>query len=206
MKNVIIGVVLSTIIFIGLGWLMVGRGGSTTTPIDLGITQEDNQTSSASATLVEYSDFQCPACGAYHELVSQLKDDLGDRLNIVYRHFPLRNIHPNAQLAAQAAQAAALQGKFWQMHDKLFENQLAWSELEDPTDSFKAYATELELDIDQFTTDLTSKAVEDRVNRDYASAIRFGINSTPTFFLNGVKMTNPASYETFKQIIEAKLQ
>lgn len=206
MKNIIIGVVLFTLIFIGLGWLLVGQPEKESSA-EFTITENDHVAgnASASATLIEYSDFQCPACASYHSLVNQLKDDLGENLQIVYRHFPLRSIHDHAQLAAQASEAAANQDMFWQMHDLLFENQAFWSTLEDPTETFLDYASELELDIDQFNADLNSQEVEEKVNTDYQSAIQAGVNSTPTFFLNGKKLSNPATYETFKSLIEAEL-
>ncbi|OGV93637.1 hypothetical protein A3B57_02575 [Microgenomates group bacterium RIFCSPLOWO2_01_FULL_47_10] len=206
MKNIVIGIIISCTLFIGLGWLLVGKEKPTPT-FDMQIVAADHQTSaSASATLVEYSDFQCPACAAYYELVGKLKADLGDRINIVYRHFPLRSIHKNAQLASQAGQAASLQGKFWEMHDLLFASQTKWAEIEDPTATFISYAAELGLDAAKFTADLTSQPVIDAVNANYSSGLKFGVDSTPSFFLNGTKMTNPGSYEAFKQLVEDKLK
>jgi protein-disulfide isomerase len=206
MKNTIIGVIIFTILFLGLGWLMVGRS-PTETPVNLETTQEDHITGSAtaSATLIEYSDFQCPACAGYQVYVSQLKDELGDQLKIIFRHFPLDNIHPNARLAAQASEAASNQGEFWQMHDLLFENQQLWDELEDPTEEFTQYAKSLNLDIEKFSLDLNSKEVIDKVNSDYQTGLKAKVNSTPSFFINNQKITNPASYEVFKEIIQEKL-
>ena len=206
MKNAVIGVIVFTILFLGLGWLMVGRT-PTNTPIDLTTTQTDHITgnASSSAILIEYSDFQCPACAGYQPLVNQIKAELGDNLQIIFRHFPLENIHPNSKLAAQASEAAANQNAFWLMHDLLFENQSEWSKLENPTEKFLEFAQNLNLNIDKFTTDLTSKEVIEKINSDYQSGIKAGINSTPSFFINSEKITNPASYKTFKQIIEQKL-
>ncbi|MFC1653599.1 DsbA family protein [Patescibacteria group bacterium] len=207
MKNVIIGVVVSTLLFIGLGWLMVGRTPELKT-VEFTFSENENiaGNASASATLVEFSDFECPACASYSYMVNQLKQDLGDKVRIIYRHFPLRSIHDNAQLAGQAAQAAGNQEMFWQMHDKLFENQISWSELDNPEETFIGYAEELELDIEKFKTDLHSQEVEDKVNSDYQSGIQAGVNSTPSFYLNGLKLQNPGSYETFKQLIEQNLE
>ena len=206
MKNAVIGIIIFTILFLGLGWLMVGR-----TPINnlvnLPISQNDHITgnASASATLIEYSDFQCPACAGYQPMVNQIKKDLGDNIQIIFRHFPLTNIHPNAHLAAQASEAAANQGKFWQMHDLLFINQDSWSDLEDPEEEFHQYAVDLELNLEQFTTDLTSKETIDQVGSNYQSGLKAGVNSTPSFFINNKKIKNPTSYEAFKQIIEDNL-
>ena len=206
MKNTVIGVIIFTIVFLGLGWLMVGRT-STDSPVDLPITQTDHITgnASASATLIEYSDFQCPVCADYQPLINQIKTGLGNNLRIIFRHFPLENIHPNTQLAAQASEAASTQGKFWEMHDLLFENQEFWSKLEDPTEKFTEYAKELSLNTEKFTSDLTSKEAKDKVNSDYQTGLNTKVNSTPSFFINDEKIQNPGSYETFKQIIEQEL-
>ena len=206
MRKVVIGIIVFTILFLGLGWLMVGRT-PTNTPISLSTTPTDHiaGNASASATLIEYSDFQCPACASYQTLINQLKEELGSEIKIIFRHYPLSNIHPNAHLAAQASEAAANQGKFWQMHDLLFKNQNFWSELEDPEEEFNQYAIDLKLNLKQFTTDLTSKETIDKIGSNYQSGVKAGVNSTPSFFINGKKISNPASYEAFKQIIKNNL-
>lgn len=207
MKNAVIGVIIFTILFLGLGWLIVDRT-PTNTPINLTTTQTDHITgnASASAILIEYSDFQCSACADYQPLVNQVKEELGNNLQIIFRHFPLSNIHPNAHLAAQASEAAANQDAFWPMYDLLFKNQSAWTNLEDPEEKFYQYATDLGLDLKQFTTDLTSKETIDKVGFDYQSGIKAGVNSTPSFFINNEKITNPASYEAFLKIVKDKIQ
>lgn len=150
-------------------------------------------------TLIEYSDFQCPACGAYYPLVKQIIKDFPN-LTVVYRHFPLAQ-HGNARIAAQAAEAAGKQGKFWEMHDLLFDNQRFWSEEKNAESIFKTYAQKLALDMDKFKADFDSGEVKNKIEADVQSGTA-QINGTPTFFLNNQKIENPQSYEQFKKIIQ----
>lgn len=155
----------------------------------------------SSVILVEYSDFQCPACGSYFPLVKKLMQEFDDRIKFSYRNFPLRQIHRNAEPAARAAEAAGKQGKFWEMHDLLFENQNEWSESMNAKSKFESYASQLGLNMDQFKTDRDSKEVGEKINKDYQSGVASRVNGTPTFFLNGKKIDNPRSYDQFKTII-----
>lgn len=155
----------------------------------------------AKAILVEYGDFQCPACGAIHPLIKQLESDYKDKMLFVFRHFPLRQIHANADLASRAAQSAGLQGKFWEMHDMLFENQNVWSAQPKAIDTFVSYAQKIGLDVERFKKDLDSGEVKKAVDRDYQSGVQSGVNGTPTFFLNGKKI-QPANYENFKSLLD----
>lgn len=155
----------------------------------------------AKVVLTEYSDFQCPACASYHGMVKQLHNDFGDRLAIAYRHFPLRQIHANAEIAALSAEAAGKQDKFWEMHDIIFENQKKWEGEKNAEEIFVGYALELGLNTELFKNDLDSKELEDKVEADYQSGVKAGVNHTPTFFLNGKEIENPRSYEEFKNII-----
>jgi protein-disulfide isomerase len=158
----------------------------------------------APAVLVDYSDFQCPSCGVFHPILKKLESDLGpEKLRFVYRNFPLTMIHKNAELAAEAAEAAGKQGKFWEMHDKLFENQNAWSEQNDPKNIFIGYAADLKLNKDQFEKDLASDEVKKAVQEDVDSGIEAKVDATPTFFLNGKQISLPSSYEEFKNLVEA---
>lgn len=194
-------------IIVGIGWLVTSRR----VPVPEGArgkslevaTEYDHVKGSAtaSAVLIEYSDFQCPACKAYVPFVEQLTEELDDQLMVVYRNFPLKNIHLQAELAAQAAHAAGLQGKFWEMHDMLFQNQEDWSQNPRAKQLFEEYAESLALDMNQFKQDLSSKETKGWVKGDYLDGLSHGINSTPTFFLNGQKLDNPSSYEAFKQLI-----
>lgn len=156
----------------------------------------------APVTLVEYSDFQCPACAAYHPLTKQLAQDFPDTLKIVFRHFPLVKIHPNAMPAARAAEAAHAQGKFWEMHDTLFEHQQDWAKQSDPNKTFVSYAQTLGLDIDKFQADINDSAIGSIIQTDLERGNQDDVPGTPTFFLNGSKLQSPQSYEEFKQVIE----
>jgi protein-disulfide isomerase len=140
----------------------------------------------APVTLVEYGDYQCPYCGQAEVVIRELLDDFGDELRYVWRHLPLSDVHANAQMAAEAAEAAGAQGSYWGMHDVLFENQQA---LEDP--HLLVYAKALGLDLRQFAADLDSHAHLPKVREDFFSGVRSGVSGTPTFFVNGVRHDGP---------------
>jgi len=155
----------------------------------------------AELTLVEYSDFQCPACQAYYALTKQLMNEMGDEIKLIYRNFPLSNIHPQAELAAKVAEAAALQNKFWEMHNLLFENQQEWSQNKKALDIFISYAQKLNLDSKKFINDLENPQVQKKIQRDINNGNLDKINGTPSFFVNGQKINNPRSYNQFKNEI-----
>ncbi|PSN07413.1 disulfide bond formation protein DsbA [filamentous cyanobacterium CCT1] len=134
----------------------------------------------AAFTLVQYGDYQCPNCGSAYPLLMALLEDLGDRLCFVFRHFPRRHLHPHAQHAAEAAEAAASQGKFWPMHHHLYAHQHALG-----NGYLVEYAAELELDVTQFLREVTSDRYVSRVQADIASGRASGVVDTPTFFING---------------------
>src|SRR3990167_7936488 len=159
----------------------------------------------SAVTIIEYLDFQCPACGAYHPLVTQLFSEYGNRVRFVTRHFPITNIHQNAISSAKAAEAAGRQDKFWEMHDVLFENQRNWSNERNPDDLFLSYAKSIGLDKEKFLADYNDGSIDDKVDSDRNGASRAGVTGTPTFFLNGKKINNPRGYEEFKALIEAIL-
>jgi len=134
----------------------------------------------APLTLVEYGDYECPFCGAAYPVVKQVQQRLGDQLGFVFRNFPLTQLHPHAQHAAEAAESAGGQGKFWEMHDMLFEHQRA---LDEP--HLVQYATAIGLDVARFEMDMAAHTYADRVREDFISGVRSGVNGTPTFFING---------------------
>lgn len=158
----------------------------------------------AEVILVEYSDFQCSACANYVPIIEQLVQEFGEELGFIYRHFPLKQNHRNAELAAWAAEAAGKQGKFWEMYSLIFENQNEWS-LGNAEKIFTGYAESLELNIEKFKKDINSKEIKEKVENDYQGGLRSGINSTPTFFLNGTKIRNPRNYGEFQNIISRVL-
>ena len=142
----------------------------------------------AKVTLVEYGDYECPYCGQAYPIVKELQKIEGIKLKFVFRNFPLEQVNPHAVPAACAAETAAKQGKFWEMHDLLYENQEA---LED--NDLLLYAKELKLDIPQFTKDIASDEIQNKVKADFMSGVRSGVNGTPTFFINGIR--HDGSYE-----------
>jgi protein-disulfide isomerase len=137
--------------------------------------------------LVEYSDFQCPACGQFYPVVKEVEQKYSKDIVLVYRNYPLPS-HDKSDIAARAAEAAAIQGKFWEMHDKLFENQNSWAKLSNAKNLFIEYAGQIGLDKVKFETDLDSEAVKNKVNKDIASGTASNVDGTPTFFLNGNKL------------------
>jgi protein-disulfide isomerase len=154
--------------------------------------------STAPVTLVEYGDYQCPYCGAAYPIVKRIQKHLGDRLRFVFRNFPLTEIHPFAEGAAEAAEAAGAQGKFWEMHDRLFEHQRA---LDQP--HLVEYARQLGLDVARFERDLGDHAFADRVHEDFLSGARSGVNGTPTFYVNGRRYDASYDYDTLLAALES---
>ncbi|HEU4830946.1 MAG TPA: thioredoxin domain-containing protein [Candidatus Saccharimonadales bacterium] len=140
--------------------------------------------------LIEYGDFQCPGCGSAHPRVKAITEEYKNEMQFVFRNFPLTSIHPNAKAAAGAVEAAGLQGKYWDMHNKVFETQSEWSLLtsSERTDRFLSYAMALGLNADTFSADLASEAINKKIKFDQAIAAKIGVTSTPTFYLNGVEL------------------
>ncbi len=136
----------------------------------------------APVALVKYGDYECPYCGQVYPIIKEIQKRLGRSLHFVFRNFPLTIPHPHAQHAAEAPEAAAAQGKFWEMHDFLYEHQKA---LDD--DSLVKYAAELGLDMERFRKEMAAQKYAERVRRDFQSGVRSGVNGTPTFFINGVR-------------------
>lgn len=155
----------------------------------------------APVTLLEYGDYQCPYCGAAHPIVKALQRHLSGNLRFAFRHFPLATVHEYAEGAAEGAEAAGAQGKFWQMHDTLFENQPALD-----FESLVGYAEELGLDVERFATELENQVYAPRVREDFISGIRSGVNGTPTFFINGVRHEGSFDFETMLEVIQARMQ
>jgi protein-disulfide isomerase len=152
--------------------------------------------SDAPTVLVEYGDYQCPYCGAAYPIVKKVQKDLGKRLRFVFRNFPITNSHPQAQWAAETAEAAAVQGKFWEMHDYLYENQ---GSLGDEA-FFASYEKKLKLDSTKLKREVAQHVHLARVQEDYMSGIRSGVNGTPTFFINGLRYDG---YPEFGPLISA---
>jgi len=136
---------------------------------------------SAPVTLVEYGDFECPYCGKAFPIVKRIQEQMGDRLRFVFRHFPIATSHPHARRAAEAAEAAGAQGKFWKMHDQLYRHQHTLEQVD-----LTRFATRIGLDVERFEAELESHTYAQRVRDDFMSGVRSGVPGTPGFFINGV--------------------
>jgi protein-disulfide isomerase len=154
----------------------------------------------APATLVEYGDYECPYCGAAYPIIKDIQARLGDRLRFVFRNFPITTSHPHSQQAAEAAEAASAQGKFWEMHDILYENQANLRQQD-----LLVYGERLGLHFDRFTTDLTKHVHRERVHEDFLSGVHSGVNGTPTFFINGRRHDGSYESETLFGALERAL-
>jgi len=160
----------------------------------------------AAVKLVEYSDFQCPACGSYYTVVEQIVEKYKDRISFEYRHYPLTTIHRNAFAAARASEAAGKQGKFWEMYRLLFASQSAWSESDNSQTTFEGYAKQLNLDMGQYKTDFTSSETNGAINASIREFNKRGLpKSTPTFLLNDKKI-QPRDVEDFSKLIDEQLK
>ncbi|MFB5613385.1 MAG: DsbA family protein, partial [Nitrosarchaeum sp.] len=169
----------------------------------------------APITIIEFSDFQCPFCARFHiqTLPSILEQYVETgKVKLVFRDFPIQNIHPNAMPAAVAAECANEQGKFWEYHDKLFDNQGVWDKMEipDAIAIFKEYSTKLNLNQDQFNTCLDSGKYIEEINNDLNDGREYGVNGTPGFFIGNekigfVKINGAQPFESFKNVIDSQL-
>lgn len=155
----------------------------------------------AKVEIVEFGDYQCPACGAAYPVTKKIIDEYKDKIKFVFRNFPLTQ-HQNAQIGAEAAEAAGFQGKFWEMHDLLYEKQSEWSESNNPMDYLVSYAKELKLDLNKFTKDVKDNKFADIITGDQNDGVAAGVNVTPTFFINTQKYPGVLDYSRFRQIID----
>lgn len=158
----------------------------------------------AKVTVVEFGDYQCPACGTAYPMTKQILNAYNGRILFVFRNFPLPQ-HQNAQISAEAAEAAGKQGKFWEMHDLLYQNQTQWGESTNPMDYFLKYAQELKLDSNSFKKDVQNNSFQDVIQQDMNDGNAANVNATPTFFINGEQFTQDATYDNVKQVIDGKL-
>jgi len=155
---------------------------------------------SAPVKIVEWSDFQCPFCRRAGPTLAQIEQEYGDKVQIVFKHMPL-SMHTKARPAHAAAQAAAMQGKFWEMHDKIFADQRNLS-----PEAYEKYAAELGLDVEKFKKDAASAEVDKRIDADYAQASELGVTGTPAFFVNGRFLSGAQPFASFKRLIDEELQ
>ncbi len=171
-------------------------------PVDVAITDKDHirGNKNAKVTLVEFSDFQCPYCGRFEPTVAQAMTEYGDKIRLVYKHFPLDSIHPNARPAAEASECASEQGKFWEFHDALFQNQDKLGAA-----YYGELAKTLKLDTNKFTACLTANKYKAVVDADYQQGIQAGVQGTPHTLVNGIAVSGAVPYADLKGQIDAAL-
>jgi protein-disulfide isomerase len=164
------------------------------------VTESDHRAGpdDAPVTLVEYGDYECPYCGQAYPIVKEVQRAMGRRLRFVFRNFPLAQLHPHAERAAESAEAAAAQNKFWEMHDSLFEGQRALE-----TNDLVARAKVLGIDAARFNEELLAGVYAERVRHDFHTGMRSGVNGTPTFFINGVRHDGPWDFDSLMEAFEA---
>ena len=209
-KEIVIMVGVFVVIFAGLGFLIVRNNNIATTPAAKDQLIKSNSHSTvnpnAKVNLVEFGDYQCPACAAAYPIVEQLLAQYksNPQVNFVFRNFPLPQ-HQYAQLAAESAEAAGAQGNYWGMYNLLYTNQDTWVNSTDPLSLFVGYATTLKLDVTRFKSEVQAGKYADVINQDAQDGTALGINSTPTFFINGVMEVGIQSSADFKARIDTAL-
>lgn len=199
-KNIFIGLaVVFGFVFLFIVWKLT----SPNPYADLKINNNDHikGNKQAKVVLIEYSDFQCPACVLYAPIVKQLAEKFKDKIAVVFRHFPLLQ-HKSAKIAACAAESAGRQGKFWEMNFMLFEKQKEWVDKPNINEIFNTYAKSLNINLEKFKNDLNNQEIKEKIESDLASGERFNLEATPTFFLNSEQIKAPPKYEEFKKLIE----
>jgi protein-disulfide isomerase len=205
--KIFVGIIVVTVAIIGGAmFFLSGKPTASVQKADpkILVREDSYKIGSGSAVLVEFGDYQCPACGVFHTVVKQTISDV-KTLSFVFREFPLP-MHPNGPISAYAAQSAGKQGKYWEMHNTLYEKQAEWSEGTDARAKILGYAKNLGLDVAQFTKDLDSPEIKKIVDRDVADGDTLGVNATPTFYLNGEKLDTSGSLGDFESAIKAKLR
>jgi protein-disulfide isomerase len=196
---IIVGVVaVALLLMVSSQFLTSGAIGSITT---LGTADHIEGNKDASVVLIEYGDYQCPACAQYHPIVKEALAGMEQTVAFSFRHFPLQQ-HAQAVDAAYAAEAAGIQGKYWEMHNALYENQNVWAGQTNARDHFIAFAKDLKLDVQKFQNDLDTQAVKEKVQNDFQGGLKAGVNQTPTFFINGKKIDAPKSAAEFKTLLQ----
>ncbi len=201
---------------IGLFFIMGGQpdGSGQTTKYSysdpMAIQKQDHRRGQGKVVIIEYGDFQCPGCGSLYPLLRQVENERPKDISIIFRNFPLTSLHVNAMAAHRAAEAAHKQGKFFGMHDLLYENQDLWNTSPNAAAIFEDFAQQLGLKLDQFKTDVASSDTFDRISADIDSGKELGITGTPTLYLNGERLEDiPPSVDEFVKLIDdakAKLE
>ncbi len=204
--KILLSIGIITFLILGAGIFFFTKNTPISAPqsvADAGVLIRDDShkiaTKSATITLVEFGDYQCPSCAAAHTYVKQILSKFPANINYVFRNFPL-NIHQNALIGAEAAEAAGAQGKYWQMSDTLYDKQTEWGESSNPMEFFMKYAADLKLDTTKFKQDINNNQYNNFIQKDLADGNAIGVNATPTFFINNQLYTS--SYTDLPKTIE----
>lgn len=206
--KVLAGIIIASVLLIIGAVIFLGKGEKPVVIDASSLVREDSlkmSTDSAKLTIVEFGDFQCPACKLAYPGLKQAIADYSSQVNFVFRHYPLPQ-HKNAINGAKAVEAANMQGKVWEMFDKVYDGQEEWAESDSAIDIFKKYATELGMDAEKLASDMNNPAIEEKINKDRADGNASGVNSTPTVFFNNELYKKGVGYEDFKSEIEARLK
>lgn len=216
-NKVFIIVIIATLVLLVGGTFLFTKGNSKETPqrVDTALLTSPTSyrtsgyangeylpaSASARVTLVEFGDYECPACSIYSPMVKRLLTEFSGKITYVFRNYPLPQ-HKNAPISSYAVEAAGLQGKYWQMHEKMFATQKEWSSMSNPKDTFVGYAKELGMDIAKFTSDMDSQLIKDIIKSDTNDGNAVALIETPTFYLNDLKIAISGSYEELKGLIQ----
>ncbi len=192
-----------------IGLFVMANGGTNsadTTKADASVLvrSDSNKTGTGKVQVVEFGDYQCPACGTVYPVLKQLLGAYDGKVTFVFRNFPLTQ-HKNSTSSAEAAEAAGAQGKYWEMHDKLYETQLEWSNLADPSDTFAQYATAMGLDGAKIKDAIKNQTYKVKIDKDAADGTALQVNSTPTIYVDGKIMT-AHDYNTLRDAVDAALK
>lgn len=202
--------ILAVIVVGFLGFFIIGKQKDSTNNSNTNVAATNHSVGQGTkkVVLVEYGDFQCPACGGFYPLIKQVKEKYGDQITFTFKNFPIDSIHPNARAAHRAAEAASNQGKFFEMHDLLYENQQSWVNSNNVKSIFEGYATKLSLDIDKFKADYLSENTNEVINADINEGKDKGVSGTPSFFLNGTQLDNNTirTVDQLSALIDAEIK
>lgn len=212
--KIIAGIGIITLVLV-VGAAMLFGGAESATPVSSGtpiknmsaLVHPDSHEINAHSkvTLVEFGDFQCPACGAEYPIVTQILQNYKGKINYVFRNFPLPQ-HQNSHVAAEAAEAAGAQGNFFGMYNLLYSNQNTWSDATNPTSYFDQYAQALHLNMKEFNSNLKANKFASKIQKDINDGFAVGVDATPTFFLNGVEIQGGLPYSDFSAQIDAAIK
>jgi protein-disulfide isomerase len=208
-------IVVIILVFVGIFAFSGKKSPAASSSSTATLTQHIEGLGKDNVTLVEYGDYQCPYCGEYYPTVKQIQTEYNTQIFFQFRNFPLVSVHQNAFAGARAAEAAALQGKFWQMHDLLYdqndlyygsnETDATWINASNPESYFEQYASQLGLNVTKFESDYASDTVNNLINADMAEGNKLNVQGTPTFFLDGKQVTVANTPAAFEKVINAEI-